>query len=143
MPLNNPAFRAGDKIAPSTFVTISGTGDHVALQGKATSTEHIIGISQDGSKLAPIPGFDTSYAADAGDPIQIYGLGDVCLLAVGTAADIKAGELLGPDANGAGIKSAAGKNVGAIALEAASKTTDTKAPNLVRVQVLPPGTLAL
>lgn len=143
MPLNNPALRAGDKIAPSTFVVMSDAADFTVLQGKTASTGHIIGISQDGSKLTPLPGFDTSYAAEAGDPVQIYGMGDVCLLAVGTAADIKAGELLGPDAAGAGIKSATGKAVGAIALESATKTTDAKAPNLVRVQVLPPGTVGL
>lgn len=145
MPLNNPALVAGEKIAPATFVTISAAAgkDHVALQGKATSTELIIGISQDGSKLAPLPGFDTSFAAEAGDPIQIYGPGDVCLVKVGGAADLTAGVLVGPDADGAAIKSAAGKNVGAITLESASKTTNTAQPNLVRVLVLPPGTIAL
>jgi hypothetical protein len=141
MALNNPAFRAGGKIYPSRFVTIDATTsygtDFVVTQAGASAAP--IGVSQDGSRLTPgVQALTASdlYAADGGQPIQIYGLSDVCLLEVGTAANITAGQLLAPDANGAGILAATGKYAGAIALENAAKSTASQT-NLVRVQVLP------
>lgn len=138
MPLNNPAFRAGGTIYPSRFVVISSGADFTVTQAVAASQP--FGISQDGSKLAPgVQALTASdlYAAQSGDPIQVYGIGDVCLLEVGTAADITAGTRLSPDADGKGIANATGKWVGAIALEGASKST-ASVFNLVTVQVLSP-----
>jgi hypothetical protein len=75
------------------------------------------------------------------DPIQVYGLGDVCLIEVGTAADLTAGMRLSPDANGAAIVTASTKWAGAIALENASKSTGS-VTNYVLAQVIPPTLMA-
>lgn len=138
--LVNPAFRAGGTIQTSRFVKIDGASgkDFQALQA-ASGSAPLVGISQDGSKRVPgvnsLTTADTLIAAEAGDPVQIYGLGDVCLLTVGTAADLTAGALLMPDANGAAIAATATNYAGAIALENASKST-ASVTNLVRVQVV-------
>lgn len=140
MPLNNPAFRAGGTINTSRFVTIDTTAgkDFQAVQSNG-ATSLPIGISQDGSKRVPgvnsLTAADTEIAAEAGDAIQIYGLGDVCLLDVGTAANISAGAELTADSDGKAVAATAGQYVGAIALENASKSTSTIG-NLVRVQVV-------
>lgn len=144
MPLNNPAFRAGGTINASRFVVIDGstaTGtDFVITQAVAASAP--IGISQDGSKRVPgvnsLTAADALIAAEAGDAIQVYGVGDVCNLQVGTAADLTAGTFLAPDANGAAIAAASTKYIGAVALEAASKSVSGGVTNLVRVQVMAP-----
>ena len=138
--LVNPAFRAGGTIQTSRFVKVDGTAgkDFQAVQC-ANGTSPVIGISQDGSKRVPgvnsLTAADTLIAAEAGDAVQIYGHGDVCLLTVGTAADLTAGTLLMPDANGAAIAATATNYAGAISLETAAKSTGS-VTNLVRVQVV-------
>jgi hypothetical protein len=137
MPLNNPAFRAAGKIYPSRFVTIDGgtNADFTILQANGGGSP-LIGISQDGSKLAPgvqARTTDDLYAADVNDPIQVYGETDVCLVWNGTA-DIKAGDLLTADAEGRAVKAADGDWVGAIALEHC-KASNAVYGNLCRVQV--------
>ncbi len=144
MPLNNPAFRAGGTINASRFVVIDGStatgADFVITQAVAASAP--IGISQDGSKRVPgvnsLTASDALIAAEAGDAIQVYGVGDICNLQVGTAADLTAGAFLAPDANGAAIAAASTKYIGAVALEGASKSVSGGVTNLVRVQVMAP-----
>lgn len=138
--LVNPAFRAGGTINTSRFVKIDTTAgkDFQAVQASAAS-DGLIGVSQDGSKRVPgvnsLTAGDVEIAAEAGDAIQIYGLGDVCLLDVGTAANISAGAELTADSDGKAVAATAGQYVGAIALENASKSTSSVG-NLVRVQVV-------
>lgn len=138
--LVNPAFRAGGTINTSRFVKIDTTAgkDFQAVQASAASSP-LVGVSQDGSKRVPginaLTAADVEIAAEAGDPIQIYGLGDVCLLDVSTAANISAGAELTADSDGKAVAATAGQYVGAIALENASKSTSTIG-NLVRVQVV-------
>lgn len=137
MPLNNPAFRAGGNILTNRFVSVdrsTGTGtDFVVTQSVAASMP--IGVSQDGSKRSPgvqsTTIADSLIAAEAGDPIQVYGLGDVCNITVGEAADLNAGTLLSPDANGCAIAAASGKWQCAIALEDASKSPNTSTAGTV------------
>lgn len=144
MPLNNPAFRAGGTINASRFVVIDGStatgADFVITQAVAASAP--IGIAQDGSKRVPgvnsLTASDALIAAEAGDPIQVYGVGDICNLQVGTAADLTAGAFLAPDANGAAIAAVATKYIGAVALEGAAKSVSGGVTNLVRVQVMAP-----
>jgi hypothetical protein len=74
-------------------------------------------------KRAPgLPGSDTTIAAEANDPLQIFSLGDVCLLTAGSGG-WTAGDYLKSDSSGRGITaSSTGDLVGAIALQAASGT---------------------
>jgi hypothetical protein len=128
-----PKVRADGTIAPSVFVTPTGISvDNRVLQAAANSV--IIGISQSGMKNAPgLTGSDTAVAAAAADEIEIFGLGDICLLTIGSGG-VTRGQLLVSDANGNGItlptQATAVQNVGAIALESVA------AGGLCRVQIV-------
>lgn len=154
MPNTTPAFRAGGNILCNRFVSIdrstpTGT-DFVVTQSVAASRP--IGVSQDGSKRSPgvqsVTIADSLIAAEAGDPISIYGLGDVCNITVGEAAAINAGTLLAPDAQGCAIAAASTKWWCAIALEdaPASPSTSTAGTvggvSFVRALVVQPALLA-
>jgi hypothetical protein len=150
MPLVNPAFRAYGNINPSSFVSIYGSADFtVQAAGAGVRT---FGIAQDGSKYPQTAdGWGSgavTYAAEDGDQLAVFGLGEVCLLDVdnsGTAAApaISPGDYLIAKSNGQGIKwttTATGGNtadtpslIGAIALEAPIASS---ASSLIRVQVV-------
>lgn len=138
MPLNNPSFRAGGSISPSRFVKISADFTVIAATDAGTA---LMGIAQDGSKFPQTTdGWGSgasTVAAESGDQISIYGLGDVCLLEVdNSTSNITFGALLSSGTAGIGVlaTSTAGlKFVGAIALEAPPAANATA---LIRVQVL-------
>ncbi len=124
MPFNNAAqLYATGTIAPAVFVKLDGTNDNGVVQATAGSNSHgdfIIGISQPGQQLAPgVAGSSSNVAATAANPaLQVYGLGDICLLTIGSGG-CSPGNPLKSDLNGAGIvASATDDNVGAIALQA-------------------------
>lgn len=131
----SPNFQANGTISICRFVKVDASyaGNRV-IQTTAT-TDVPIGISQQGSKLAPLPGAASTAADTAGDPIQVYGIGEICLLQ-STAAGWTAGDLLTSDASGQGVSAVAsggtGFFFGAIALETISGAA------LGRVQVLSP-----
>lgn len=132
--LCNPNFRASGNILPSYFVMCDpGVGENwkvlQAASGSIDYTNAPIGISQEGTRNAPIPGA-SAYAAVDEDPIQVYGQGDVCLLTIGVGG-CTAGNLLKSDATGKGIVLAASalQYYGARALETCI------ADDLCRVQV--------
>lgn len=112
----------------SSFVTIDGVqGDDFCRQATA-ATDLLIGISQVGYDLAPnlIQGLAptisyTPWAAQPGEPMQIFTNGTVCPLVMGTGG-CTPGALLGTDANGHGIMVAPGSGTlyGAIAIAAAN-----------------------
>lgn len=126
----SPNFTANGTIQPSRFVLVdpaSTSGDQV-IQASTATTE-LIGISQEFSKLAPIPNA-TSEAAAAGDLVKVYGLGEICLLQ-STSAGWTANDRLCADADGKGIASTADAQFyGAIAL------TTISGAALGRVQVV-------
>jgi hypothetical protein len=114
--LNNMIpLRANGTIAPSVFVMIDTTADGMVIQ--ATLNARTIGISQSGMKRAPgLPGSDNTIAAQAGDSIQLFGLGDVCMLQ--SSAVIVRGATLKSDANGLGLTTVTDtEKVGAIAFQ--------------------------
>jgi hypothetical protein len=126
---NAPVFRAGGTIAPMRFVAIDATADHQVVQAGATGKP--IGISQVGMKRTPgLAGSDTNIAAEAGDAIAVFTLGDDVPLVAGAA--VVRGNMLKPDADGKGIPTAvAADNAGAVALESAGA-----ADVIIRVQIL-------
>jgi hypothetical protein len=84
----------------------------------AANTDILFGVSSPAAYQPPIPQLSgTQYAADAGQMLQIFGPGsiDVMLKTTGCTA----GDMLTSDASGNGVTTApaAGKRVGAIALE--------------------------
>lgn len=122
MPHNNvsPQLVSGGNIYPSRFVKLSTAADNTALQAGANDPQ--IGISQVGTKDAPGLTGASAYAAEAGDNIQIWGLGDICLLEAGAGGWTR-GDRLKSDADGKGVPIAgtgANQHVGAYALESAA-----------------------
>lgn len=98
---NAPMFKANGTISPAVFVKIDTTGDGLAIQA-AAATDLTVGVSQVGMKRAPgLPGSDNTIAAQAGDMIQVYSIGDVCLLTFG--GTVTRGDLLTSNASGQGI----------------------------------------
>lgn len=128
MTLENPQFIAGGNIIPSRFVKWDLGSDNSVVQ--ATANTKIQGISQAGSREAPIPGVTPVYAAADGEQLRIHGNNEVCLLTAG--ADVVAGDDLKSDSTGRGVVVTAGtttQEVGAQALSSGAVN------NLIRVQV--------
>lgn len=112
----NPSFLAGGNISPSRFVKPDLGTDFSVIQATANST--IAGISQSGSREAPIPAVTTPYAAADGESLRVHGMGEVCLLTLG--GTVAAFDQLKSDGNGKGVVAAAGvttQEIGAVALQ--------------------------
>ena len=125
----SPNLISNGAIGTSVFVTVDATSNNACIQ--SASGAFPIGVSQEGSYLAPTPGASGLATTASGQLIQIYGLGDVCLLNA-TSAGWTAGDHLKPaaDGSGFGITASTGNYFGAIALETLSGT------GLGRVQVV-------
>jgi len=121
-------YRASGTIRVSRFVNVSGNS---TVAESTTGDALPIGISQAGGRTPPIPDVTTDpvQSAQSGENVQVFTLGEECLLRAGAA--FSAGALLMSDADGDGIGLTTGKYHGAIALEAAGD-----AGELVLVQVL-------
>jgi len=122
-----PNFIANGTIQPSRFV-VPDTSVNKAVDQASGNSAFIIGVSQEWSKLAPIPGA-SSEAADQGDPIKVYTIGDICLLQ-STTAGWTAGDRLTSDANGNGLTASGTNYYGAVAL------TTVSGAGLGQVQVI-------
>ncbi len=127
----SPLLTAGGDITTSSFIKLSTVAGHTALQ--AGANEQIIGISQVGPKEPPGVSGSSALAAQDGDQLQIFGLGDICDLRAGTGG-WAAGALLKSDGNGNGVPAAATgttvQNIGAMAMTAAA------AGELAQVQIV-------
>lgn len=134
-----PQLIAGGDIYPSRFVMVSTAADNTALGCTAGSAP--IGISQVGTKtpitnpLGQLGGSSSVFpdkAAESGDTINIFGLGDICLLECG--GTVTRGDLLeasGTTTNvGQGVTSGPGRPFGAVALESGTLG------QLIRVQIV-------
>ncbi len=109
------SYIAGGNIAPSVFVTpdTSVVGGQVL---QATSGDKIIGISQPGTRQAPLPGLDDGYCAIATQGLVVYDIKDVAWLQIG--GTVTFGDFLKPTTGGVGISTTSdGDYYGARALE--------------------------
>jgi len=125
-------MRANGTVYPSRFVAIDASDNNSVLQ--ANAGQRTFGVSSEGGREAPVPSLSTVYAAIAGDDLQVYSMGQTCLLELGAAC--LAGYRLKPDSNGKGVPIAGTPAIieffGAEALEAGS------AGDFVKVLVLGP-----
>lgn len=123
----NPSWVAESDVSPSKFLKASGTTkDHRCEH--AGAGDSIVGVSQEGTREAPIPGI-TAVHALAGEGVMVYGIGDVCeVVAAGT---ITSGARVASDGNGDAVAAAAGDKYGGRALASAV------AGERVRIQVQP------
>lgn len=128
-----PPLEAGGDIGVSVFVKLSTSAGHTCLA--AGANEQIIGISQVGPKEPPGLEGATALAAEAGDNIQIFGLGDVCLLKAGSGG-WTAGDNLKASTAGVGVPAATTgttvQNIGAVALTDAAENE----VGLVQIQIM-------
>lgn len=120
----NPNFLADGDINPSRFVGPSLSNPNRVVQcdpfGDGGKSAAPIGVSQQGTKAAPIPSASTLAAAQ-GDPIKVYGDGEQCLLEYG--GTVTQGDYLVPDTDGKAVTmqtSGEVQSYGAIALESGS-----------------------
>lgn len=116
----SPNLISGGNVSPSVFVKLSTSADNTGLQADANAT--IVGISGVNTKDPPGITGSTSYHAESGDMLELFGQGDICLLKAGSSGFTR-GERLKSDANGYGTaiaNSGSSQNVGAIALESAA-----------------------
>lgn len=124
---------ANGNITPSRFVKLDASVDGKVLICGAG--EQIYGVSQEGTRRAPLSGWDDGYAAVAGENVRVYASPEDkdCFLEVdGTTA---VGDKLKSGALGIGVvTTSADDTIGAIAEEAGS------ANQLIRVRLLPAGT---
>jgi len=127
------SYLAGGTIRVSRFVKGSTAANFTVLE--ADANEKIFGISQEGSRVAPIPSVtvDPAEAAQSGEQVEVHSTDDrVVMLEIGTGG-CTADDYLVADADGKGVVStgAAGaeQHVGARALETAS------AGDLARVSI--------
>jgi hypothetical protein len=94
-------FLAGGNISPRRFV-VQNTDDFTVVQSDATPGKPPAGVSQPGVQGAPGTPFDDGYAANDGDHVLVWGLGEQCDLDVGDNSG-NPGTFLKPDANGRGV----------------------------------------
>lgn len=81
MPNTPPQLLADSTILTCRFVTMSGTDERV---DEANANEMCLGISQEGSRTAPLSDLvATNQAAQQGETLRLFGPGDVCLLTLG------------------------------------------------------------
>jgi hypothetical protein len=117
--LGNLPLQATGTISPSAFVSVSA--DHGVRQSSAAA-DIPVGISQVGFDRPPglvqlLPGaVYTDIAAASGEELQIFFLGDVCGLRLGSGG-CSANQLLTSDASGRGVVAAGGNYVGALAMQ--------------------------
>lgn len=104
MALHNPSYVAGEDIGPSLVVKMNGDDFEVVKSADGDSLP--VGISHEGTREAPIPGV-TAKTAASGEPIRIYGEGEVCEGIAG--ASITAGNLLMADSSSYVIPATTGK----------------------------------
>ena len=110
------SFKASGNISPSRFVTLSGAYQVAQV---SAPTQPILGVSQEGTKYAPLQDLaPNAYAAEAGNPVDVYVTGSVCLVEAGAA--VAAGVWLGADSQGRAIAATTAAHVGGISLDAAS-----------------------
>jgi hypothetical protein len=140
VPTTNPSYAAYGNITLSSFVKIDTNNNHAVLQ--AGNNSSIVGISQEGSQLAPFSGA-SPLSSQAGSSLaaignatlpatlRVYGLGEECLLMLGN--NTIRGQFLRSDSTGNGTPAETtgnvSVNIGALALESGS------AGEKIRVQV--------
>lgn len=114
---NSPALAAGGSIYPSRFVKLSASNTGI----QATANSETIGVSGAGV-IDTREDVGNAYHATTTYPnnLELFALGDVCLLEAGTGG-WSAGDLLEADSNGKGVvANGPGRKIGAVAIESAN-----------------------
>lgn len=120
--------KANGNVPPARFVRTDTSGDNLVVV--AAAGEQIFGISQPSTRRTPYSNLDDGYAAIAGEDLDVFSVGEVCLLELG--GTVSPGTRLKASTLGVGIAVASNNDeYGAIALVAGASG------DLVMVQVMP------
>jgi hypothetical protein len=111
MPLLNPAYVAGEDLAPARFVKRSTSENDVVVYAD-DGTSPVVGVTFNGTRQAPIPSVSTSLAAADGEGVRVHGLSDVCEVEAGE--DLTDGAEVTAGTDGVAMLAAAGDYVGGI-----------------------------
>ena len=109
------SYIAGGNVAPSVFVTpdTSVVGGQVVQAGAG---DKVFGISQPGTRQAPLAGLDDGFCAIAGQGLMVLDAKDVGWLQIG--GTVTFGDFLKPTTGGVGVTTTSdGDFYGARALE--------------------------
>lgn len=98
------SVKAGGNILPSRIIKLSDA--NTVAQAVAADEIHLFGVAHESTKDAPGLTGASTYHAEAGDPVQYYGPGEVCLVTAGAA--LTAPQLCKADANGKAIAATTG-----------------------------------
>lgn len=125
------SFLASGSVAPCRFIKQDTSNEGYVLAAGAGDLP--FGVSQPGTRLPPIDGFDDGFAATQNTAsLTVYTAQDECWLEIGAA--VTNGDYLKPSTNGVGITASSADNIyGAIALQAG-----TASGQLIRVRVTGP-----
>ncbi|MEM6798546.1 MAG: hypothetical protein AAF589_03445 [Planctomycetota bacterium] len=127
-----PQLQASGTINPNRFVAKSG----VRQGAQAGDNEAVIGASGQSTKFPPLEDLVTTNPhAVAGEPIAVFGMGDIVAVEAGAAIDASSVEFVKSDANGRAVPvattGAVNQNVAARPLESAAA-----AGELIMVQLM-------
>jgi len=75
MPLNNPAYVAGEDLAPCRIVKRSTTLANGVIYAD-NGNDVLVGITYNGTRAAPIPSVSETLVAAENEPVRVYGPGD-------------------------------------------------------------------
>ena len=121
-------FVAATTVRPSRFVIMSNTHDSKVDEANDTDTR-LLGISAEWRQDAPIPSETTGDAAASGEQLRVYGMGEICLLDLGSGG-AQVGDYMKPDNDGKGVTGTLGTDFcGALAFETGAEN------DKIRVQV--------
>lgn len=118
---NGPCFRAGGTVPPGVVVKLDASNDNSVVKATGAAGEVIIGISKRSMRDAPgLTGSDTTVAANSGESIEVYGIGDVAPALAGAA--VTRGQYLTVDSTSRVIAASTSTNQSIVgeALESAS-----------------------
>ena len=109
---------ANGDIRPARFVELQNDSG-VAKAIEANANEKVIGISQDGTNTAPIPGITSTNAAESGQTLRVHVEGEETLLELG--GTVAAAAFVKSDGDGKGVAAlttgTVTQEIGAVALE--------------------------
>ena len=116
--VSSPHLMANGDIRPARFVELQNdSGQAKAIE--ANANEIVIGISQDGTNTAPIPGITSSNAAESGQTLRVHIEGEETLLELG--GTVAAAAYIKSEADGKGVAAlttgTVTQEIGAVALE--------------------------
>lgn len=125
------SFRASGNILPCRFVKVSGA----KTVAQAGDNEEIIGVAFEGTQKPPLADLvSTAYAAETGQSVAVYSVGEICLVEAGGA--VSAGGLVRSDSQGRAVAvettGTTIRNYAGVALEAA-----TAAGQKIQILVMP------